>query len=88
MAMQSTKIIHADEERHKCHFCGAVRYSSNMRKLDRCETKASYHFNNDMKCWACLRECYRAVALIFFSLKFFLSLKKKIKTEVKLNPPP
>lgn len=59
MAKHSNVIIHSDEKRHKCHFCGAVRYESNMRKLEPKETKASWQFGNAEKCWACQRECWR-----------------------------
>ena len=58
MATTSKKIVHSDEKRHKCHFCGAVRYESKMRKLDWRETKASGEFGNDMKCWACRGKCW------------------------------
>jgi len=57
MAIRSSKIIHSDEKRHKCHFCGAVRYESKMFKLKRWETHAVNQFGNSEKCWACLGEC-------------------------------
>ena len=46
------------EKRHKCHFCGAVRYESNMRKLEPRETRAVSQFANDQKCWTCKGECW------------------------------
>ena len=58
MAMISEKIIHSDEKRHKCHFCGAVRYESKMRKLGHLETTALAQFGNDEKCWACKNWCW------------------------------
>jgi len=59
MSIRSSNIVHSDEKRHKCHFCGAVRYESFMRKLEPRETNTVSQFNNDMKCWACLRDCWR-----------------------------
>ncbi len=60
MAITSYRIIHSDEPRHKCHLCGAVRYKSFMRKLGRMENTAVSQFGNDLKCWACRAECWRA----------------------------
>ena len=51
--MHSLRIIHADEKRHKCHFCGAVRYESKMRRLEHHETEACSQWGNNMKCWEC-----------------------------------
>lgn len=48
-----------NEQRHKCHFCGAVRYESNMRKIGGAETHANSQFGNNLKCWACLGDCFR-----------------------------
>jgi len=59
MAMRSTRIVHSDEKRHKCHFCGAVRYESFMTKLERGQTNTCSQFNNNEKCWACRKECWR-----------------------------
>ena len=47
------------KKRHKCHFCGAVRYEDKMRKLPSGETRACSQFNNDEKCWACRNGCYK-----------------------------
>lgn len=58
MVIKSERIIHSDEKRHKCHFCGAVKYESKMRKLKREETRISYHWANDEKCWACKNPCF------------------------------
>ena len=57
--MHSLRIIHADEKRHKCHFCGAVRYESFMEKLEPWEAQAVSQFGNDQKCWKCRGECLR-----------------------------
>lgn len=58
MATHSSRIVHSDEKRHKCHFCSAVRYESFMRKLKHHETNAVSQFNNSSKCWSCNR-CFR-----------------------------
>jgi hypothetical protein len=58
MAMRSLKIIHADEKRHKCRKCGAVRYESFMEKVDRSESDASSQFGNSEKQWQC-DECFK-----------------------------
>jgi len=59
MATTSSNIIHSDEKRHKCHFCGAVRYESYMRKLEKWEPKVVSQFGNDLKCWACRGACWK-----------------------------
>ena len=54
----SQRKIHSDEKRHKCHYCGAVRYESYMRRLDRLEVRdVSYSYGNDRKCWCCKKRC-------------------------------
>ena len=58
MSIRSYCIVHSDEKRHKCHYCGAVRYEYFMVKLKGYETRACAQFNNDSKCWAC-RHCYK-----------------------------
>jgi len=49
---------HYQTKRHKCHFCGAVRYEIFMVKLKPWETEAVSQFGNAKKCWAC-RESYQ-----------------------------
>jgi len=48
----------SDQKRHKCHYCGAVRYEHLMIKITPWKTRASSQFGNDTKCWACRRECW------------------------------
>ncbi len=57
--MRSKNIIHADEKRHKCLRCGAVRYESRMRKPEWNETTACSQFGNAAKQWICRGECFR-----------------------------
>ena len=56
MAMESMRIIHSDEKRHKCHDCGSVRYESYMEKLDPYDTHTCWQWGNALKCWIC-RDC-------------------------------
>jgi len=58
MTMRSENIIHADEDRHKCCWCGAVRYESFMRKATKEEQTADYYFNNAQKQWVCRGVCF------------------------------
>lgn len=59
MVMRSEKIIHADEKRHKCLNCGAVRYETFMRKPERNEITACSQFGNNLKQWICRLECFK-----------------------------
>lgn len=46
------------EKRHKCHYCGAVRFERKMKRLMPRETETVGQFGNDRKCWSCLNECW------------------------------
>jgi len=52
-----------NQKRHKCHYCGAVRYEGRMMRLHSRETNAVSQFGNDNKCWACRRWCYNKEVL-------------------------
>ncbi len=64
MSTTSSRIVHSDEKRHKCHYCGRVRYESYMKKLTHLETNACSQFGNDEKCWAC-RGCFKTPTYIY-----------------------
>ena len=48
-----------NKKRHKCHFCGAVRFEEYMTKLLPRETTVISQWGNQEKCWACSssRDC-------------------------------